>query len=101
MTGVGTAKDIDESIKLGLNHPMGPFKLADVIGLDTVLAIARVLHEGFGDPKYRPSPLLAKYVEAGWMGRTSGRGFYEYGPHETDDGPGHRAKEPRLGTKVQ
>jgi len=78
MSGVGGVEDIDTSIKLGLNHPMGPFRLADLIGLDTVLAIARVLHEGLGEAKYRPSPLLVKYVEAGWLGRKTGRGFYQY-----------------------
>jgi 3-hydroxybutyryl-CoA dehydrogenase len=80
LSGVGTAEDIDASTRLGLNHPMGPFQLADLIGLDTVLAIARVLHEGLGEAKYRPSPLLVKYVEAGWLGRKAGRGFYTYGP---------------------
>ena len=76
MSGVGGVEDIDTSIKLGLNHPMGPFRLADLIGLDTVLAIARVLHDGLGEAKYRPSPLLVKYVEAGWLGRKTGRGFH-------------------------
>src|SRR5262249_17028513 len=80
LSGLGTVEDIDASIKLGLNHPMGPFALADLIGLDTVLAIARVLHEGLGEAKYRPSPLLVKYVEAGWLGRKTGRGFSTYGP---------------------
>jgi 3-hydroxybutyryl-CoA dehydrogenase len=88
LSGVGTVEDIDASIKLGLNHPMGPFQLADLIGLDTVLAIARVLHEGFGDAKYRPSPLLVKYVEAGWLGRKAGRGFYPYGSASTGGAPG-------------
>ena len=78
MEGVATPADIDESCKLGLNHPMGPLTLADFIGLDTVLAIAEVLHGGLGDAKYRPCPLLRKYVDAGWLGRKSGRGFYIY-----------------------
>ncbi len=76
--GVGTPQDIDEVMKLGMNHPMGPLGLADLIGLDTCLAIMRVLHSGLGDAKYRPCPLLIKYVDAGWLGRKSGRGFYNY-----------------------
>jgi len=76
--GVGTAQDIDEIMKLGMNHPMGPLTLADLIGLDTCLAIMKVLHAGLGDAKYRPCPLLIKYVDAGWLGRKSGRGFYKY-----------------------
>jgi len=76
--GVGTPQDIDEVMKLGMNHPMGPLTLADLIGLDTCLAIMRVLHSGLGDAKYRPCPLLIKYVDAGWLGRKSGRGFYNY-----------------------
>ena len=76
--GVGSVKSIDESMKLGANHPMGPLELADFIGLDTCLAIMNVLHDGLADTKYRPCPLLTKYVEAGWLGRKSGRGFYDY-----------------------
>ncbi|RPJ21357.1 MAG: 3-hydroxybutyryl-CoA dehydrogenase [Desulfobacteraceae bacterium] len=76
--GVGTPQDIDEVMKLGMNHPMGPLTLADLIGLDTCLAIMKVLHSGLGDTKYRPCPLLVKYVDAGWLGRKSGRGFYNY-----------------------
>ncbi len=76
--GVGNREDIDTVMKLGMNHPMGPLALADLIGLDTCLAIMETLYEGFKDSKYRPCPLLRKYVEAGWLGRKSGRGFYEY-----------------------
>ncbi len=76
--GVGTVESIDTSLKLGANHPMGPLELADFIGLDTCLAIMNVLHEGLADTKYRPCPLLVKYVEAGWLGRKSDRGFYDY-----------------------
>ena len=83
---VGTVEAIDTAMRLGCNHPMGPLELADFIGLDTCLAIMQVLHHGMADSKYRPSPLLVKYVEAGWLGRKSGRGFYDYGttpPHPT------------------
>ncbi|MFD1344562.1 3-hydroxybutyryl-CoA dehydrogenase [Litorisediminicola beolgyonensis] len=76
--GVGGVYSIDEAMKLGANHPMGPLELADFIGLDTCLAIMNVLHDGLGDTKYRPCPLLSKYVEAGWLGRKSNRGFYDY-----------------------
>ena len=78
MEGVGTPEAIDTVMKLGMNHPMGPLALADFIGLDTCLAILNVLHDGLGDPKYRPCPLLRKYVAAGWYGKKSGRGFYQY-----------------------
>ena len=76
--GVGTREDIDTVMRLGMNHPMGPLALADLIGLDTCLAIMEVLFQGFCDSKYRPCPLLRKYVEAGWLGRKTGRGFYTY-----------------------
>ena len=76
--GVGNVQSIDQSLKLGANHPMGPLELADFIGLDTCLAIMNVLHDGLADTKYRPCPLLTKYVEAGWLGRKAGRGFYDY-----------------------
>ena len=77
--GLGTREDIDTGVKLGLNHPMGPLTLADLIGLDTCLFIMEVLHRELGEDKYRPCPLLRQYVAAGWLGRKSGRGFYEYG----------------------
>jgi 3-hydroxybutyryl-CoA dehydrogenase len=78
MEGVGTPEAIDTVMKLGMNHPMGPLTLADFIGLDTCVAILEVMHDGLGDPKYRPCPLLRKYVAAGWLGRKTGRGFYTY-----------------------
>ncbi len=78
MEGVATAEAVDEVFKLGMAHPMGPLTLADFIGLDVCLDIMRVMHENLGDPKYRPCPLLIKYVDAGWLGRKSGRGFYKY-----------------------
>ena len=76
--GVGTVASIDMALRLSANHPMGPLELGDFIGLDTVLAIMNILHEGLADSKYRPCPLLVKYVEAGWLGQKSGRGFYDY-----------------------
>ena len=79
MEGLGTAKDIDTAMKLGTNQPMGPLELADFIGLDTVLFIAEVMHRGLGDPKYSPCPLLRQYVDAGWLGKKTGRGFHLYG----------------------
>ncbi len=80
--GVGSVKSIDTALKLGANHPMGPLELADFIGLDTCLSVMQVLYEGLADTKYRPCPLLVKYVEAGWLGRKSGRGFYDYSGDE-------------------
>jgi len=78
MEGVGTEKAIDDVMKLGMRHPMGPLALADLIGLDTCLFVMEVMHDGLGDSKYRPCPLLRQYVEAGWLGRKAGRGFFEY-----------------------
>jgi 3-hydroxybutyryl-CoA dehydrogenase len=85
--GIGSVDDLDTAIHLGLNHPMGPFALMDLIGLDTTLAILEVLHRDLGDPKYRPCPLLRQYVAAGWLGRKSGRGFHTYGEAAQPSGP--------------
>jgi 3-hydroxybutyryl-CoA dehydrogenase len=76
--GVGSVESIDIAMRLGTHHPMGPLELADFIGLDTCLGVMQTLHEGLSDSKYRPCPLLVKYVEAGWLGRRTGRGFYDY-----------------------
>jgi 3-hydroxybutyryl-CoA dehydrogenase len=84
--GIGSVEDLDTAIHLGLNHPMGPFALMDLIGLDTTLAILEVLHRDLGDPKYRPCPLLRQYVAAGWLGRKTGRGFHHYAPAATASG---------------
>jgi 3-hydroxybutyryl-CoA dehydrogenase len=85
--GIGSVDDLDKAIQLGLNHPMGPFALMDLIGLDTSLAILEVLHRELGDPKYRPCPLLRQYVAAGWLGRKSGRGFHRYDDRPPTSGP--------------
>jgi 3-hydroxybutyryl-CoA dehydrogenase len=95
--GVGSVEAIDTAMKLGANHPMGPLELADFIGLDTCLSIMQVLHDGLADTKYRPCPLLVKYVEAGWLGRKAGRGFYDYRgetpvPTRGHQDPAHKAQ---------
>jgi 3-hydroxybutyryl-CoA dehydrogenase len=89
--GLGTVEDIDTGARLGLNHPMGPLELADLIGLDTCLAIATVLHDELGDDKYRPCPLLRQHVAAGWLGLKSGRGFYVYDAQGNKTSPAARA----------
>jgi 3-hydroxybutyryl-CoA dehydrogenase len=94
--GLGSVEDIDTGVKLGLNHPMGPLELADLIGLDTCLAIANVLHDELGDDKYRPCPLLRQHVAAGWLGKKAGRGFYLYDPQGTKLGASGRRSEGRL-----
>ena len=95
MEGVGSAEAIDTVMKLGANHPMGPLTLADFIGLDVVLAVMRALWEGLGDPKYRPCPLLVRMVDAGYLGRKTGRGFYTYDGKERDKGIAERSGEER------
>jgi len=85
--GIGTVEDMDTAINLGLNHPMGPFALMDLIGLDTTLSILEVMHRDLGDSKYRPCPLLRQYVAAGWLGRKTGHGFYHYPPPTQNNGP--------------
>src|SRR5499427_1871186 len=94
--GIAVVEDIDVAIHLGLNHPMGPCALMDLIGLDTTLAILEVLHRELGDPKYRPCPLLRQYVAAGWLGRKTGRGFYTYpaGPAAAGAEPARNAAAP-------
>ena len=96
--GVGTVASIDMALKLGANHPMGPLELADFIGLDTCLAIMNVLHEGLADTKYRPCPLLVKYVEAGWLGRKTKRGFYDYRGEKPVPTRGSRTASARANT---
>jgi 3-hydroxybutyryl-CoA dehydrogenase len=93
--GIAVEKDIDVAIQLGLNHPMGPCALMDLIGLDTTLAILEVLHRELGDPKYRPCPLLRQYVAAGWLGRKAGRGFYAYPPAPQPTGPNAAGEDRR------